>query len=294
MGNPIKPSQSDQNVQRDAMNFNTVPASNFPLPDLVKFLNRGFENYFVPIQFSLDTFLTMIRKDGTDLTVSRVLLVEDQPCGIALIARRGWTSRLAAMGIAEEARGQGAGSRFMDVLIHEARQRGEREMVLEVIEQNVAAVRLYQKSGFRAIRRLIGFTCKSRNALEDDKGNLQEIDLREMGRLISQHGWSDLPWQLSGESIAQMNPPARAYREGQAYSVVSNPALEHVVIWALLVEPEARGKGLGTQMLKHVIAKHTGKTWHIPAVFPEEFARVFERAGFEQENLSQWQMSLSL
>ena len=276
------------------MNFDTVPASNFPLPDLVKFLNQGFENYFVPIQFNLDTFLTMLRKDGTDLTVSRVLLLEDQPGGIALIARRGWTSRLAAMGIAKETRGKGAGSWFMEVLINEARQRGEREMVLEVIEQNEAAVRLYQRSGFRAVRRLIGFTCKSGNAPVGEKSDLKEIDLREMSWLIARHGWSDLPWQLSGESIAQMNPPARAYRKGQVYIVVSNPALEHVVIWSLLVELEARGNRLGTHMLQHVIAKHTGKTWHVPAVFPEEFAKVFERAGCEREKLSQWQMSLSL
>jgi hypothetical protein len=91
-----------------------------------------------------------------------------------------------------------------------------------------------------------------------------------------------------------MNPPARAYRNGQAYLAVSNPAVEHVVIWSLLVEPQARRKGLGTNTLKNLIANHAGKTWHVPAVFPEEFATVFERAGFAQEELSQWQMKLSL
>ncbi len=91
-----------------------------------------------------------------------------------------------------------------------------------------------------------------------------------------------------------MNPLARAYQKGRAYSVVSNPAVEHVVIWSLLVEPNARGNGLGTDMLKSVIANHTDKMWHAPAVFPEEFARVFQRAGFEQEKLSQWQMRLIL
>lgn len=276
------------------MNFDTAPASNFPLPDLVKFLNDGFEDYFVPIQFNLDTFLHMLRKDGTDLTVSRVLLVEERPCGIALIARRGWTSRLAAMGIAKAARGLGAGSWFMEELIREARQRGEREMVLEVIEQNEAAVRLYQKSGFQTVRRLIGFIQKAKGAQKHKKRNLQEIDLREMSRLISQYGWSELPWQLSGESIAQMNPPACAYQTGPASIVVSNPAAEHVVIWSLLVEPDARGHGLGTEMLKNVMANYPGKTWHIPAVFPEQFSTVFERAGFEQEKLSQWQMKLTL
>jgi ribosomal protein S18 acetylase RimI-like enzyme len=194
------------------------------------------------------------------------------------------------MGIAREARGKGVGSWFMEELINEARQRGEREMVLEVIEQNEAAVRLYQKSGFDAVRRLFGFTRNGKTAQESEKKNLQEIDLREMSRLISQHGLSDLPWQLSGESIAQMNPPARAYQKGQAYIVLSNPAAEHVVIWSVLVEPNARGNRLGTDMLKNVMANHTGKTWHVPAIFPEEFARVFERAGFEQEKLSQWQM----
>lgn len=276
------------------MNLDAVPASNFPISDLVQFLNQGFEDYFVPIQFNTDTFLTMLRKDGTDLTTSRVLLLDEQPCGIALIARRGWTSRLAAMGIARQARGKGIGSWFMEELINEARQREEREMVLEVIEQNAAAVRLYQKSGFDAVRRLFGFTRNEKTAQEIEKSSLQEIDLREMSRLISQHGLPDLPWQLSGESIAQMNPPARAYQKGQAYIVVSNPAAERVVIWSLLVEPGGRGNRLGTDMLKNVIANHTGKTWHVPAVFPEEFAKVFKRAGFEQEELSQWQMKMSL
>ncbi len=274
------------------MDFDAVPASNYPLPNLVKFLNQGFENYLVPIQFDLAMFLNMLRKDGIDLTVSRVLITEDQSCGIALIARRGWTSRLAAMGIAKERRGKGAGSWFMEQLIDEACQRGEREMSLEVIEQNEPAVKLYQRSGFQSVRRLIGLIRK--DAAEQEQEPLQEIDLRKMGRLILQHGLSDLPWQLSGESIVQMNPPARAFRKGPAYIAISNPEAEHVVIWSLLVEEEARGHGLGTQMLRNIIANYRGKSWHVPAIFPAEFENVFVAAGFEKENLSQWQMRLAL
>jgi ribosomal protein S18 acetylase RimI-like enzyme len=274
------------------MDFNTMPASNYPVPDLVNFLNQGFEGYFVPIQIDTIAFLNMLRKDGIDLTISRVLIADHKPCGIALLARRGWTCRLAAMGIARERRGKGAGSWFIEQLIDEACQRGEREMSLEVIEQNEPAVKLYQKSGFQTVRRLIGLIRK--DADEERVGVLQEIDLREMGRLISQHGLSDLPWQLSGESIAQMNPPACAYRNGQAYIAISDPDAEHVVIWSLLVEQEARGDGLGTNMLKNIIANHRGKTWHVPAIFPEEFEKAFVRAGFEREELSQWQMRLDL
>lgn len=274
------------------MNFDSVPASSYSLPDLVKFLNRGFEAYFVPIQFNTDTFLSMLRKDGTDLAISRVLLIDEEPCGIALIARRGWASRLAAMGIAREARGKGVGSWFMKELIREARQRGEREMVLEVIEQNEAAVSLYRTSGFEIVRRLVGFIRK--NASEEGSRPLSEIDLRQMGRLVSRHGLTDLPWQLSGESLAQMNPPACAYGDGPAYLAISDPRAEQVVIWSLLVEPGARGQGRGTELLKSVIAHHTGKTWHMPALLPEELGKAFEKAGFEREELSQWQMRLGL
>ena len=274
------------------MDFDIVSASSFPLPDLVKFLNRGFEGYFIPIQIELVDFLNMIRKDGIDLTASRVLIADDAPVGVALIARRGWTSRLAAMGIATEKRGMGAGSWFMGQLIKDACQRGEHEMSLEVIEQNEPAVKLYQKSGFQTVRRLIGLIRK--DTVEEEKSTLQEIDLREMGLLISQHGLTDLPWQLSGESIAQMNPPAHAYRKGQASIVISTPNAERVVIWSLLVEREARGNGLGTDMLKSIMAHYKRKTWHAPAIFPEEFESVFTKAGFEREELSQWQMRLTL
>jgi GNAT superfamily N-acetyltransferase len=274
------------------MEFNTRSATDYPLPELIEILNRGFKDYFVPIQFNISQFTTMLRKDSIDLDSSRVLLIDGETSGIALIARRGWVSRLAAMGISQPMRGKGAGSWFMDKLIQESRQRGDHQMELEVIEQNENAVRLYKKCGFQIERRLVGFIYE--NPAENGSSSLEEVDLREVGHIISLHGLPDLPWQLSGETIAHMNPPVRAYRKGQAYAVISNPDVEHVVICSLLVYPEARGNGLGLDMLKSLISLHNGKTWHVPAILPEELGKVYESAGFMKEKLSQWQMRLSL
>ena len=280
------------------MEFASAPASQYSLSELVDLLNRGFEAYFVPIHFSTDMFSNMLLKDGIDLADSRVLIADDRACGIALIACRRalGTSRVAAMGIAKEARGKRAGSWFMRTLIDEACDRGEREMVLEVIEQNEPAVKLYRNYGFEPVRRLVGYTRSGmeKGAEQNKASALYQIDLHEMSTLISQHGLPDLPWQLAGESISQMNPAPHAFREGQAYIVLSNPELEHVAIWSLLVEPEARGQELGTKLLKHVIAHYVGKTWHVPALCPEEFGTLFEKAGFQKEKLSQWQMRLTL
>jgi len=274
------------------MKPDTSPASNHPIPDLVQLLNLSFESYLVPVHFDIPYFLNMLRKDNIDLSLSRILLANGEPSGIALIARRGWTSRLAVMGIVKNTRNQGAGSWFMEILINEARKRNDREMVLEVIEQNDPAVHLYKKQGFQTVRRLISLV--NQDAKQGAKTDLQEIDLREMGRLILQHGLPDLPWQLSGETIALLNPPVRAFKKGKAFIAISNPNVENVEICSLLVEPPARGKGLAIDLLETVMANHTGRKWYVRAILPEELGITFERAGFQREELSQWQMRQAL
>ena len=243
------------------MDFVARPASNYSIAELVDLLNRGFEDYFIPIYFNTNMFSNMLRKDGIDLADSRVLIADDQTCGIALIACRGARrSRLAAMGIAKETSGKGAGSWFMKVLIDDACDRGDREMVLEVIEQNETAVKLYRKYGFESMRRLVGFTRKGKEVLRKEGSELQR------NRSASDQP-IDLPIWAAGSALAVVREKldanessANAYCNGQAYIVISNPEAEHVVIWSLLVEPEARGKRLGTDMLKRVMAQHAGKT----------------------------------
>jgi len=274
------------------MKLDIKPASDYPLPDLLYLLNLSFEEYLVPITFNLIQFLTMLRKDSVDLYASRVLVGDGDPMGIALIARRGWTSRLAAMGIVKEARGMGAGTWLMDKVIQDAQDRKDHELVLEVIEQNDPAVKLYRKCGFEVVRRLIGFSYKD-NGEKTDGTPLPEIDLRTVGALILQHGLPDLPWQLAGETIAHLNPPARAFQRDSAYVVTSSPDADHVVIWTLLVEQAARGKHLGMDLLQSVMGAYPGRTWHVPAIMPEELGPIFERAGFTREELTQFQMKLT-
>ncbi len=255
-------------------------------------MTRGFEGYFVPVQMTDAALQTMIRRDGVDLAESRVLFKDDQPIGVAFIARRGWTSRLAAMGIVTEARNGGVGTWAMKQLIEEARARGEKEMLLEVIEQNTAGVKLYRKVGFETVRRLVGY--KLENPQVKSKGKIEQIDIRELAKLVSAHGLKDLPWQLSGETIAQHTPPSRAYRLDDAYCLISNPEAEQVVISSVLVKAGSRGAGLSPVLMRAVFSRFPNKTWRVPAIFPQEMSPIFEEVGMKREELSQLQMALTL
>ena len=272
--------------------FSFKSALSFSIPEIAALFTRGFEGYFVPVQMTDAGLQTMIRRDGVDLAESRVLLKDDQPIGVALIARRGWTSRLAAMGIATEARNGGVGTWAMKQLIEEARARSEKEMLLEVIEQNTAGVKLYQKVGFKTVRRLVGY--KLENPQVKSKGKLEEIDIRDLAKLISAHGLKDLPWQLSGETIAQHTPPSRAYRLDDAYCLISNPEAEQVVISSVLVKAGSRGAGLSPVLMRAVFSRFPNKIWRVPAIFPEEMSPIFEEVGMKREELSQLQMALTL
>ena len=284
--------------------FSFKSALSISIPEIAALFTRGFEGYFVPVQMTDVGLQTMIRRDGVDLAESRILFKDDQPIGVALIARRGWTSRLAAMGIVTEARNGGVGTWAMKQLIEEARARAEKEMLLEVIEQNTAGVKLYRKVGFETVRRLVGYKLENPPSVPggvpaaEDGGRssfkIEEVDIRDLAKLVSAHGLKDLPWQLSGETIAQHTPPSRAYRMDNAYCLISNPEAEQVVISSVLVKAGSRGAGLSPVLMRAVFSRFPNKTWRVPAIFPEEMSPIFEEVGMKREELSQLQMALTL
>ncbi|KXK13056.1 MAG: N-acetyltransferase GCN5 [Chloroflexi bacterium OLB14] len=287
--------------------MNLQPASNFTIPQLADLMTRSFEGYLVPININESALLTMLKRDSIELNLSRVMMQNDEPVGIALIARRGWTCRLAAMGILPQARNQSLGSQTMHKLIEEAQARQDKEMLLEVIEQNTAGVKLYEKVGFKKVRRLVGYKIENPQFVAEDgdksksahsavlgEVELKEIDIRELARLVTYHGLKDLPWQLSGTTIMQHTPPARAFKLNDAYCLISNPDANDIVIWSVLVKARSRGAGLSNVIIKTLFKKFQNKIWHVPALFPEEMSFIFEQAGMQRENISQWQMSLKL
>lgn len=269
------------------------PLLTVALPELAEMMNQAFRGYVMNVQFSPALLQHLIRCDAVDLNASRLARRNSGFVGIGLIARRGSVSRLAAMGVVPEARRTGVGTALMTHLIAEARARGERRMTLEVIEQNPAGVALYASLGFLKERRLVGYSIEKPLGTPDDR--LTEVDLSEVARNLIAHGPTDLPWQLSGESLAQMGLPMRGFRLGPAYAALSDPEQPTVTLRALVVQPQSRRRGEARRLLRALWAHYPGKTWKLSPICPEELAPIFfAKLGFRRDTLSQFQMSLSL
>ena len=120
------------------------------------------------------------------------------------------------------------------------------------------------------------------------------MDLLTVARMVTTYGLEDMPWQLSGESLAQTNPPNRAYRLGEAAAIISNPAADKISLRALVTSVQSGSEKHSLRLLQALFAHFPGRIWIVPAIWPEEAGAILEEAGFKDGEFSQFQMRLDL
>jgi ribosomal protein S18 acetylase RimI-like enzyme len=271
----------------------TKAAVEVSISDLADLFTRSFEGYIGgPVHIDPVAMAAFLSRENVDLNHSRILVRDGANAGLILISRQGWTSRVAAMGITPEAQSQGVGTWFLGQVTTESKSRGEHAMVLECFEQNVRGIKLYQRTGFQIVRRLYGYDDKAVQAVANSA--LTEVDIRDVAHQIMLYGASDLPWQVSGTSVARFGPPARGYQLDHAYAVISDPSQPIIALRALIVPPEQRRNGQATRLMQAIKAAHAYKQFTIPQIFPDEVGiNFFEKIGFIRKELNQVQMALT-
>ena len=271
------------------MAFSFTPVSGFGLAPTAELINRGFADYVVQFKMTEATLWHAARLDSVDFNASCVVHVDGAPAGVALMARRGWTSRVAAMAVVPEFRRQRAGRALMEYVLAEAKQRGERAMVLEVLTSNTPAVRLYESLEFRRVRRLTSYAGPAPSGLLPAPG-LAEVDLRAVAAALIREEAVNWPWQLSGETIAMLTPPHTAYELDGAWVALVNAAGPSVTIRALAVDGPGRRTERAVRLLHAVMARHPATDWRVSAIWPEDLEPWITGAGLTRDGLSQWQM----
>lgn len=258
-------------------------------PDLaVAAFNAGFSGYAVPVAMTVPQFETRFRAENLDPFASHVWLDGDQPAAILLIARRGWVSRMAALGVAPAHRGAGLGRTATALALDEARARGDRALVLEVIASNTAAVALYRRMGFAGEARLYGFACTGVGA-----GHLDQIDPAEAARIAGGFAARDLPWQLQPATIGARGQGALCLTDA-ARSIVA--VVEGAVprLTALALAPDL-APGAAAAFTRALLARFGPAGLVAPALFPDDHrARFFLPGGWEQGEMQQLMLRADL
>ncbi|EOC1326629.1 GNAT family N-acetyltransferase [Cronobacter dublinensis] len=265
-----------------------LPAIHWSSEALAAMLCRCFDGYLVPFQLDGAVFAQRFGAENVCLNASRVWLEGDNVVALALMARRGWHSRLAAFAIHPAWRGKGLGKMLMMQLLDEAHERGDSSMTLEVIVGNDAGQALYERVGFACEKTLVGFQAHSPATFVDTQA-LTPCDPLNVARRIATQA-DDLPWLVMPET-AQALPGTGFSLDGQAFAIVAT-CYAQPQLRALWVAPEARREGRARQLLSLLHERFPGLM--TPVAVDLRLAPLFEQSGFRIQPVRQYEMRHSL
>lgn len=253
---------------------------------LAEILSHCFEGYLVPFTIDGDTFASRFGAEDISLNDSKVWMQDGEPKALAVITRRGQTSRLAAFAIRPELRGQGFGKQFMQQLIDEARARGDHNMWLEVIVGNDSGLALYERMGFVRQQTLVGFNAVGSTRLVETDA-LLEIDPMVVTKKIMVDSHLRMPWLSAPETLYKL--PGKAFiLNDVAYAMVATSPQPRLRM--LYVDPAARGKGQAKKLLTLLHERFPGLTTAV--TIPEHIAPLFLSCGYHQDPVMQYEMLL--
>ena len=124
--------------------MNLVPSDQYSYADLAELFTRGYEGYFVPMHFDEPTLRYMVDTWDIDLSQSRVA----PDAGLANLAIRGDRGWIGGIAVVPEQRRNGVGRALMEAVLELAPP----TVLLEVIEANEPAIKLYESLGFEKTR----------------------------------------------------------------------------------------------------------------------------------------------
>jgi ribosomal protein S18 acetylase RimI-like enzyme len=278
------------------MNFEIVPAGELALAEQARIFNLAFTGYLAGwSEMNAAALVRFLCAQGADLCHSRFLREKKGECiSFGYINRTGNIARLASMGTVPRARRSGAAAYLLSQLMDEAKARADEAMILEVFEQNPAAITLYRRHGFRELTRLFGW----RRRAEAESESEISIKLREISLLAASHApgayqYPRIPWQISQYAMAKL-AVGRAYKIDNVHVVIGDPDLDSIRVQGLFWNDE-NGWHAPRKALAAVLRRFPKREFVAPAIFPAQFGtEIFERLGFTRESLNQFLMRRDL
>jgi hypothetical protein len=277
------------------LTFEIVPAVELSLAEQAKIFNAAFAGYVGgSFELSAATLASFISFQGIDLCYSRFARERGGKfVSFGYINRTGPFPRLAGMGTVANTRRSGAAAFVLAGLLDEAKARGDKAMILEVIEQNPPAVALYQAHDFTSLMRLLGWRGTFDRAAAVESVSVREIAIVDALGLPTAWDYPALPWQISRYAAAKALG-AQAYALDDLAMVIGDPKASPIRVHGF---PGFDGQSWDRlrALTRSVLARFPEQEFYAIPVFPEQFGtELFEPLKFRKEKISQFLMRKDL
>lgn len=277
------------------------------IPQIYETFVEAFSDYGVDVSYMTEEVIrNRSAKNGIDFGLSVGAFDGHKMVGFTLVGVDFWQDELSAFdimtGITKPYRGQGIARKMFDFTLPKVKDRGIKNFVLEVLQQNEAAIKAYSKTGFEIVRSFecfIAETSQLKPAVRDlpDIGILS-VDKDTLSQATTFFDWKP-SWENSISSLLRI--PDRLVVLGAFYQqkFVGILAYYPLIRWInlLAVDPSFRNRGIATLLIHQLLLTLEGNTSEIKVINVDDSDQALQallvKNGFEKVT-SQYEMCLKL
>lgn len=218
---------------------------------------EAFSDYVVPFALTETQFRNHINLNAVDLERSVGCFIDDKLVGFSLNGFGNWNGKPtvydAGTGVIPAYRRKGLSREMFEMMIPKFTNEGIEQCLLEVISTNKAAIGLYDKLGFKAVRELTLLQCDRRLFSPSERSG--DIEIREIAdpdwELLTAFWSGNTSWQNSVDAIERSRHMKRilgAYKKDVCVGyIVFSSNFGRVA--QLAVSKDHRNSGIGTLLV---------------------------------------------
>lgn len=221
------------------------------LDELIEAQNEIFADYIVPIRSSRGFFSEFMRSIGGRLENIIVALSGDEITGYVNPVVDGKEAWIGGLGVVPRMRNRGVATKLMEAAETYAKEEGAEEVLLEVIEGNLAAMKLYERLDY--VPRVTYLSAEG-NATQF-AGFGQPPGRSKLEDIVSPHErsyagtcWQRRKWLALEESART----CEIYKNDEGFVLLRRVAGTGFIPF-LGVDPDHRRKGVGTCLAKFAV-----------------------------------------
>ncbi|MBX0334807.1 GNAT family N-acetyltransferase [Pontibacter sp. HSC-14F20] len=237
--------------------------SEHDVPALYNTFVAAFADYIIPIKVSREEFAMKFKREGVEPTFCVGAYLGGQLVGFILTGLGEWqgkpTAYNAGTGVIPGHRGHQLTKRLYNFLLPKLRESGIEQCLLEVIERNAAAFKVYRSIGFEVTRALDCYRSPVGELLLSSEEPEPVLEIKQAAK----PDWSAYAtfcdnrpaWQNTGEAFRRSTDQKKlleAYAEEQLVGYVAFFPRTGAIV-QLAVQQGSRNQGIAKVLLKEAI-----------------------------------------